>query len=91
MSESGPRSTAAIDADLRALCTTKRDAQRELAEVRRRQRELTDLEAELVVAIDVRSRRIDDVLDERVQALPGAEAQLRSLPFVEHPAFASLR
>ncbi len=88
MSESGPRCTAAIDA-ASARCAPPRE--RELAEVRRRQRELTDLEAELVVAIDVRSRRIDDALDERVQAVPGAEAQLRSLPFVEHPAFASLR
>ncbi len=81
------RTTAAIDADLRALCGIRRDAQRELADVRRRQKELLDLEAELVVAIDVRSRRMDDVLDERLRA----EALLRPLPAVRHPALAGLR
>ncbi len=70
MPESPFRSTAAIDADLHALSATRRDAQRELAEVRRRQRELADLEAELVVAIDVRSGHIDDVLDECLRASP---------------------
>jgi hypothetical protein len=87
MSGSWPRTTAAIDADLRALCGIRRDAQRELADVRRRQRELLDLEAELVVAIDVRSRHMDDVLDERLRA----EALLRPLPAFEHPALAGLR
>lgn len=91
MSESGPRSTAAIDADLRAMCATKRDAQRELAEVRRRQRELADLEAELVVAIDVRSRRIDDVLDERLQAHPDAAEWLKALSDAGRAAFTSAR
>ena len=91
MSESLARTTAAIDADLRGLCGIRRDAQRELAEVRRRQKELVALEAELVVAIDVRSRRIDAVLDERLRAVPEPATQLRSLPVVEHPALAGPR
>jgi hypothetical protein len=91
MSESWPRSTAAIDADLRALCAFRRDAQRELAEVRRRQGELADLEVELTVAIDVRSRRIDDVLDERLRVVPAAEAGVEPLSVVEGPSLAGVR
>lgn len=60
------RATAtAIDAELRALCDVIRGASRELVEVRRRQAELCDMEAALVVAIDVRMRRVDDLLDQR--------------------------
>ena len=91
MSESWPRSTAAIDADLHALCACRRDAQRELAEVRRRQGELADLEVELTVAIDVRSRRIDDVLDERLRVVPAAEAGVEPLSVVEGPSLAGVR
>ncbi len=91
MSESRPRSSAAIDADLRALCTSRGDAQRELADVRRRLSELTDLEAELVVAIDVRARRIDDVLDERLRVLREVGEGPQPHPHVERPALAGTR
>ncbi len=91
MRESSPRSVAAIDADLRVLHATRRDALGELTEVRRRQSELADLEAELVVAIELRSRRIDDLLDERLRALHGAGEVLRHCAVVEHSPLASVR
>jgi hypothetical protein len=43
-------------------------ARAELAEVRRRPSDLADTEAALVVATEVRSRRVDDLLDERLRA-----------------------
>jgi hypothetical protein len=91
MRESAPRSVAAIDADLRALQAIRRDALRELAEVRRRQSELADLEAELVVAVELRSRRIDDVLDERLRADPGAAGRLPAFSDAGRSALASVR
>lgn len=76
-----PRRATAIDADLRTLCEMIRSASHELAEVRRRQAELFDMEAALVVAIDVRMRRVDDLLDQRCEVhgvdgrgVPGAPA-----------------
>ena len=66
------RPVGAIDADLCALQAIRSNAQRELAEVRRRLVELAELEAELAVAIEVRTRRIDDVLDERLRAVKAA-------------------
>ncbi|MGY1669144.1 hypothetical protein [Geodermatophilus sp. SYSU D00710] len=69
MLECQHHSTAHIDACLRALHTVVRDARAELAEVRGRQSELADMEAALVMAIQVRSRRIDDLLDERLRAV----------------------
>ncbi|MGY1707411.1 hypothetical protein ACI79C_22850 [Geodermatophilus sp. SYSU D00697] len=71
MPGSSSRSVAAIDADLRALGATRRAAEAELAEVRRRQGELVHREGDLVVAVDLRARRIDDLLDERLRALGG--------------------
>jgi hypothetical protein len=62
---------AVVDADLRTLAATRRDAEVELVEVRRRGRELLLLEDELLAAIELRSRRIDDVLDERLRAVAG--------------------
>ena len=75
-----------------ARCTPpRRDALGELTEVRRRQSELADLEAELVVAIELRSRRIDDVLDKRLRAVHGAGEVLQHCAVVEHSPLASVR
>lgn len=63
------RPLAAIDADLHCCRFVRRDAERELAEVRRRQEELADLEATLMVTIDTRSRVVDHLLDERLRAV----------------------
>ncbi|MDP5185258.1 hypothetical protein QOZ88_21710 [Blastococcus sp. BMG 814] len=62
-----PRNLAAVDDDLRSCRRIRRDAERELAEVRRRQEELADLEAALLVTIDCRSRMVDHLLDERLR------------------------
>ena len=62
------RTLAAIDADLHASRAIRRDAERELAEVRLRQEELADLEATLLVTIDTRCRLVDHLLDERLRA-----------------------
>ncbi|MCF6745750.1 hypothetical protein E9529_16000 [Blastococcus sp. KM273128] len=62
-----PRSLAAVDDDLRSCRRIRRDAERELAEVRRRQEELADLEATLLVTLDCRSRLVDHLLDERLR------------------------
>jgi hypothetical protein len=67
MSQPHVRSLAAIDADLHSCRTVLRDAQRELAEVRRRQEELAVLEAALLVTIDTRQTRADHLLDERLR------------------------
>lgn len=72
MTHSCPRPVGAIDTDLRALRAVRSDAQRELTEVRRRLVELAEIEAELAVTIEVRSRRIDVVLDERLRAATAA-------------------
>ena len=63
-----PRTLALIDADLHSSRAIRRDAEKELAEVRRRQEELADLEATLLVTIDTRSRLVDHLLDERLRA-----------------------
>lgn len=65
------RSLAVVDADLHACRSIRRDAERELAEVRRRQEELADLEATLLVTIDSRCRMVDHLLDERLRAARG--------------------
>ncbi len=69
MPEFAPRRVTAIDAELRALRDVTRGALGDLSEVRRRQAELVDLEAALVVAIEARTRRMDDLLDQRLQAV----------------------
>ncbi|TYP88585.1 hypothetical protein [Blastococcus xanthinilyticus] len=76
MSDPHPRPLAAIDADLHSCRTVRRDAERELAEVRRRQEELADLEAVLLVTIDTRTRLVDHLLDERLRTVPGPAARL---------------
>ena len=63
------RPVAAIDADLHSCRAVRRDAERELAEIRRRQEELADLEATLVITLDTRSRMVDHLLDERLRAV----------------------
>ncbi|WP_346622725.1 hypothetical protein [Blastococcus montanus] len=72
-SPAGPRpvarSLAVIDADLHSCRSTRRDAERELAEVRRRQEQLADLEVTLLATIDSRCRLADHLLDERLRAL----------------------
>jgi hypothetical protein len=62
----------AIDADLLSYCSFRRDANNELAEVRRRQAELAELEAALVVALETRADLADRLLDERLRAAPTA-------------------
>ncbi|CCG02648.1 hypothetical protein [Blastococcus saxobsidens] len=84
------RTLAAIDADLHSTRTIRRDAEKELAEVRRRQEELADLEATLLITIDTRSRLVDHLLDERLRVAGagslrlsgpgGASRPLTSLP-----------
>ncbi|MGY1836921.1 hypothetical protein ACI79P_17655 [Blastococcus sp. SYSU DS0510] len=69
-----PRSLAAIDGDLRSSRSVRLDAERELAEIRRRQEELADLEATLLVTIDCRSRMVDHLLDERLRAAAALRA-----------------
>ena len=64
-----PRRMTAIDAELRSLRDVMRGASGELTEVRRRQAELFDMEAALMVAIDVRMRRLDDLLDQRLHVV----------------------
>ncbi|MGY1634415.1 hypothetical protein ACI784_22170 [Geodermatophilus sp. SYSU D01186] len=66
MSQVHVRSLAAIDADLHSCRIVLRDAEQELTAVRRRQEELADLEATLVVTIDARKTRVDHLLDERL-------------------------
>lgn len=63
------RRVAAIDADLHSCRSIRRDAERELAEVRRRQEQLADLEVTLLATIDSRCRLADHLLDERLRAL----------------------
>ena len=76
MSASHVRPLAAIDADLHSCRAARRDAERELDEVRRRQEELADLEAILLVTIDTRSRLVDHLLDERLRTVAGPTAQM---------------
>ncbi|MGY1723452.1 hypothetical protein [Blastococcus sp. SYSU DS0533] len=75
-----PRSLAAVDDDLRSCHRIRSDAARELAGVRRRQEELADLEATLVVTIDCRSRMVDHLLDERLRTAAAARVPAGHLP-----------
>lgn len=61
-----------IDAQLRVCSSARQAAQAELTEVRRRQAELAELEVQLLVAIEVRYRRADRLLDERLHAVTDA-------------------
>ncbi|TQN42621.1 hypothetical protein FHU33_2027 [Blastococcus colisei] len=73
MSEPPPRPVETIDADLRSCRALWRDAEMELAEVRRRQAELLELEATLLAAMDMRGWRADRLLDERLLAAAVAD------------------
>ena len=75
-SQPGTRTLTAIDADLYSCRVVRRDAEKELADVRRRQEELADLEAALVVTIDTRCRLLDHLLDERLRAAGGVSLGL---------------
>lgn len=55
-----------IDDELCAHGQIMRGALAELAEVRRRRAELIDMESAIVVALEARARRIDDLLDDRL-------------------------
>ncbi|MDK3255767.1 hypothetical protein [Blastococcus capsensis] len=83
------RTLAAIDADLHSSRTIRRDAEKELVEIRRRQEELADLEAILLVTIDTRSRLVDHLLDERLRAA-GAGSLRLSAPAVSSRPLTSL-
>jgi hypothetical protein len=76
LSQPVARSLAAIDADLHSCRAIRRHAEKELAEVRRRQEELADLEATLLITIDTRSRLVDHLLDERLRTSPAGSLQL---------------
>ncbi len=78
MSQPLARPLAAVDADLRSCRDVRLAAQRELAVVRRRQAELADIEAELVVTIDSRGLQADRLLDERLDAVVESEDRLRA-------------
>ena len=65
-----------IDADLSYSCASGRDARRQLAEVRRRQDELAEVEAALVVALEARGDLVDRLLDERLRAVATAQQVL---------------
>lgn len=69
MPQSPRRRLHAIDAELRAHRDVTLAAVAELAEVRRRQAELHDMEAALVMTIDVRRRRMDGLLDQRLDTV----------------------
>jgi hypothetical protein len=68
MPKPSPRPLGDIDAELRSCCTIRRDAQGQLAEVRRRQAELAELESVLLVTIETRLHRVDRLLEERLGA-----------------------
>ncbi|MGY2129563.1 hypothetical protein [Blastococcus sp. SYSU DS0617] len=68
-----------IDDELCAHRQIMRGALAELAEVRRRRAELIDMESALVVALEARVRRIDDLLDDRL-AVEGEAGGPPSLP-----------
>ncbi len=80
MLESQSHAVEHVDQRLRVLSHVVADARAELAEVRRRQSDLADTEAALVVAIEVRSRRVDDLLDERLRAAAPARRAARRAP-----------
>ncbi|MGY1608460.1 MULTISPECIES: hypothetical protein [unclassified Geodermatophilus] len=69
LSEPRPRPIASIDADLHRCHAVRRDAVLELTEVRRRQAELAELEARLVITVEARLQQADRLLDERLRAL----------------------
>lgn len=71
-----------IDDELCAHGQIMRGALAELAEVRRRRAELIDMESALVVALEARVRRIDDLLDDRlaVEGEAGGAPTLRRRP-----------
>ncbi|MGY1634148.1 hypothetical protein ACI784_20785 [Geodermatophilus sp. SYSU D01186] len=72
------RLTSDIDAQLRVCCSARQAAQAELAEVRRRQAELAEVEGRLLAAIEVRCRRADRLLDERLHAAAASIDRLES-------------
>lgn len=76
MTQPRGRSLAAVEADLRSCRFIKVGAQLELAEVRRRQAELAEIEAVLVMTVECRAREADRLLDERLRAVAGV-ADLR--------------
>ena len=90
MSQPVPRTVAAIDRDLRARLAIRRDVERELAEVRRRQTELSELEAALLITIDRSCRRVDRLLDERLHAVAAINQCLPVVATADHPRLTSV-
>jgi hypothetical protein len=62
-----------IDEDLRSCASLRRVAERELAELRRRQADLAEMEASLVMTIALRWMVADRLLDERNALVTGAD------------------
>ena len=69
MSEPAERPLDAIGRDLRTCRDVRLGAQAELSEVRRRQIELAEIEAALVMTIEARRRQADRLLDEWLHAV----------------------
>jgi hypothetical protein len=74
MLTSSARPVAAIEDDLRSCAVVRLSAQRELAEIRRRQAELAELESTLVGVVAARRLIADRLLDERLRAVGGVAA-----------------
>ena len=66
------RSVDVIEEDLRSCAAIRQVAERELVELRRRQVELAELEATLLMTISSRWLLADRLLDERLSATRGA-------------------
>ena len=78
MNQPAQRPLPAIESDLRSCRATRLGAQAELAEVRRRQAELAEIEAVLVISIESRREQADRLLDERLSAVAGPADRLRA-------------
>ena len=68
MPRPGARSIDVIEADLRSCAAIRQVAERELGELKRRQVELAELEATLLMTISQRWVVADRLLDERLAA-----------------------
>ena len=78
MNQPAQRPLPAIESDLRSCRAVRLGAEAELAEVRRRQAELTEVEAVLVMSIESRREQADRLLDERLSAVAGRADRLRA-------------
>lgn len=73
-----PRPLALVDGELRTLVSLQHDATQQLASIRRQITELQCHELSVIASVDMRNRKIDRLLDQRLDTRDAVNAALEA-------------